>query len=324
VKPRILLLGTGGTIGTTAGHQGLHEVTRGVEDLIHIVPELGAHATLVGRDLWRLPSALMTPGHMRGLAAAVTSAPNEGFDGVVVTHGTDSLEETAYALALMVRPTVPVALTGGMRLPTTSGADGLGNLLGAVAFCSRRDAAALGPCVIIQDEVHLARFVTKVHTSRVAAFGSPGFGPVGAIAEFKVALNISSAPSEFLGLPETLDRQVELLWSSAGASGRLIAAAAEQADGIVIAAMGGGHLPEAMARAAGEAVKRGIPVILASRTGAGPVLAGSYAGTGSEAELYGMGLIPAGTLPPLKARLKLVVGLQLGRDPRSLFVPSES
>jgi L-asparaginase len=320
MKRRILLVGTGGTIGTARGRTGLNEVTQSVEAVVRDLTELSELVNVEVRDQWRLPSSSMTPSKMRELAEIIDSASRAGFQGVVVTHGTDTIEETAYALALMLGRNIPIALTGAMRPPTSAGAEGLGNLLGAFTFVASRQAAALGPCVVIQDEVHLARFVSKVHTSRLAAFASPGLGSIGEIAEGKLRLGIMDAPNDFLGLPKRLERRVELIWAVAGGDGRLIQAAAEAADGIVIAAMGGGHLPTPMAQAAGEAVKRGVPVVLASRTGSGAVLEGTYGGTGSESELYSMGLIPAGSLSPVKARLRLLVGLELGRDVRSLFV----
>jgi L-asparaginase len=302
------------------GHAGLNEVTQSVEDVVGNLTELEALVDVEVRDQWRLPSSSMTPSKMRELAEIIDSASEEGYQGVVVTHGTDTIEETAYALALMVGRKIPLALTGAMRPPASAGAEGLGNLLGAFTFVASSQAAALGPCVVIQDEVHLARFVSKVHTSRLAAFASPGLGPIGDIAEGKLKVRVMDAPDDFLGLPEQLECRVELIWAVAGGDGRLIEAATEAAAGIVIAAMGGGHLPAPMALAAGEAVKRGVPVVLASRTGSGAVLEGTYGGTGSESELYSMGLVAAGSLSPVKARLRLLVGLELGRDVGSLFV----
>ncbi|MGH7919755.1 MAG: asparaginase domain-containing protein [Candidatus Dormibacteraceae bacterium] len=140
---------------------------------------------------------------------------------------------------------------------------------------TRPEAAALGPLVVLQDEIHLARNVTKSHSVQVAAFSSPGRGPIGAVLEDRVTLFASTAPSDMLGLPARVARRVDLVWAAAGADGAQLAAVRD-AEGVVVAGTGGGHLPGTMLPALQGVLDAGVPVVLASRAGAGPVLRGTY------------------------------------------------
>jgi L-asparaginase len=313
--PRIALLAMGGTISAVAD---AHRNERGGGATA--LARLAGGGNIVPLDIARVPSRAMTPELMRQLAAAVRAAIGKGCDGVVVTHGTDTIEETAYALSLMVPREAPVVLTGAMRSPGAPGYDGEANLRAAVTAAADRRCAPLGPVVVVGDELHLARWVAKVHTTRPAAFASPGLGPVGNIVEGHVELSLEQAPSDLLGMPETLEGHVvELVWIAAGADGRLIDAAASYADGIVVAGTGGGHVPSPVATAIARAVDAGVAVVLASRAGAGPLLQETYAGEGSELHLQSLGAVPTGPLPPLKARLRLQVALALGRTVQEAF-----
>jgi L-asparaginase len=319
-RPRIALLATGGTISAVA------DAARGSGaglDAAAQAQRLGeaANAELRTLDVARIPSRAMTPQRMRELAARIAGELAAGAcDGVVVTHGTDTLEETAYALALMLERDVPVVLTGAMRLPGSPGFDGDANLRDALAAACDARVAALGPLVAFADELHLARWVAKVHTTRPSAFGSPGLGAVGAIVEGRVELSVTSVPSDHLGLPPTLDEQpVELVWIAAGSGERLVDAAAAHARGIVVAGTGGGHVPPPVAAAIERAVGAGVAVVVASRCGGGPMLSGTYDGPGGEQHLRELGAVSAGALAPLKARLRLQVGLALGLAPAAIF-----
>jgi L-asparaginase len=318
-SPRILLVATGGTIATAPSDAGLNEVRAGATELSRELAEV-VGADLATADIVRLPSPDVTPDHMRQVAEYIDGARATGCEGVIVTHGTDTIEETAYGLSLMLERRIPIALTGSMRLPDEPGADGGANLLAALRVALAREVATLGPLVVIQDEIHLARCVSKVHTSRVAAFASPGFGPVGSVIEGKVRLDIAELPfTDYVGRPHRLDAAVELLWMVTGPNPRMIEVAAGASDGLVVAGTGGGHVASALVEPLRRVIKEGLPVVLASRTGSGPILEESYGGAGSEAVLKEIGVIPAGRLSPLKARLRLMVALSLGLDPRSVF-----
>lgn len=313
---RIALLATGGTISAVADRRqdgaarNAAALASAIADDVEVWPV----------DVAFVPSRAITPELMRELAISVRWAVGHGCAGVVVTHGTDTLEETAYALSLMLAREVPVVLTGAMRLPGTAGYDGEANLEAAVAVAADERCAGLGPVAVLGDELHLARWVTKVHTTRPAAFASPGFGPVGSVAEGRVDLTIDHAPTDLLGMPDTLEvHTVELVWIAAGSDGRLVKAAAAYADGIVVAGTGGGHVPPPVAMAIRQATRAGVPVVVASRCGTGPLLRDVYTGEGSEQHLRSLGVVTAGPLAPLKARLRLQVALALGRSVRETF-----
>jgi L-asparaginase len=169
------------------------------------------------------------------------------------------------------------------------------------------------------DEIHLAKFVTKRHTMALNAFASPGLGPVGRIAEGAVMLDVTPSSSEYVGLPPRLPHRVELIWMCAGSDGLLLELAAPNADGIVIAAMGGGHVPPSIVETIQATIAAGTPVIVASRCGAGPMLRHTYDGPGSETDLRDAGAIFARDVAPLKARLRLMVALALGLAPETAF-----
>jgi L-asparaginase len=318
-RPRVLVVAAGGTISSRRDKSGLGVATLSANDVLAGVPEAYEVAEITAIDVGLNSSRAITPSDMCLLAHEIDAAVRAGCDGAVVTHGTDTLEETAYALALQLQVDVPVALTGAMRLSEEPGADGPANLLAALRVAVTPGVAELGPVVVIHDEVHLARFVAKSHTSRVAAFSSPGFGPVGYVGEGRVYLFARPLASDYLGLPEQLDGRVELIWVATGTDGLLVDAAASWAQGIVVAGTGGGHVPPAMVDSLRTAVEHGLPVILASRTGVGPLLEHTYGGIGSETHLLSLGVRQAGILAPLKARLRLLVALALGKSVDEVF-----
>lgn len=318
-RPRVLVAALGGTISAAPDAQGRNVPARNAADLVGAVPGAEGVAEVIAVDIGRTSSRAIGPADMCRLAHEIEIQVREGCDGVVVTHGTDTMEETAYALALMLDLSVPVVITGAMRLPHEAGADGPANLLAALQTSVTPEVASLGPVVVMHDEIHLARAAVKAHTSRVAAFSSPGFGPAGYVSEGRVYLNSLPVGSDYLGLPGELSTRVELIWVAAGADGLLVDAAASVAQGLVIAGTGGGHVPPPMADSLRAVVERGLPVVLASRTGSGPLLESTYGGAGSEIHLREIGVQPAGMISPLKARLRLMVGLALGKGVVEIF-----
>lgn len=318
-RPKILLVSLGGTISTSQDREGHAIPALGAADLLTTVPKVDELADVIPADVKLVPSRAMSPQDMCHLAHRVRASVEEGCEGVVITHGTDTMEETAYALALQLDEQVPVVLTGAMRPAHDTNADGPSNLDAALRVAATPEAALLGPVVVMHGEVHLARWVTKVHTSRVAAFASPYCGPVGYISEGKVYLHTYPSSPDYLGLPENIDQRVELLRVAAGVDGLLVEVSSSASDGLVIAGTGGGHVPPAMAEALRAALERGVQIVLASRCLSGPVLESTYGGVGSETHLLSLGLCSAGVLSPLKARLRLLVALALGRDAEEVF-----
>lgn len=317
---QISLLATGGTISTSPGHAGAVPAL-GSEDLLAGLGHLPG-VTVRPRDVSKVSSRAFSPLDMWDLAEAVRSEIRDGADGVVVTHGTDTIEETAYALALLVDSSVPVVLTGAMRQPRAAGSDGPANLLAAVVVAADKSLAAYGPVVVMHDEIHAARLATKLHSTRVGAFHSPAAGPIGVVVEGRVELFVGPAESSRLPVTAAPSVRVELIWAAAGADGFVVDAIADSVDGLVVAGTGGGHLPPAMAEAVVRLAQR-RPVVLASRcAGDGQILRQMYGGVGSETHLLSEGVVATGGLAPLKARLRLLFGLSAGQAVERLF-PAE-
>ncbi len=322
--PVIALIGTGGTISAVgdarkrSGPAGL-----GAEAIADTAGDLSGLATVLPIECGRVPGRAMNLANMREFARLVTRLGSEGeCDGIVLTHGTDTMEESVYALAAMVEMVVPVVVTGAMRLPAAPGHDGGANLRTALTAAADGRLTRLGPVVAFADEIHLARWVTKADTHRPAPFTSPGAGRAGIVVEDKVILDRTDDPDDYLGLPDpgAADRlRVRLLTAWAGLDGETIERVAQGADGLVIAGTGGGHTSPGAARALGRLCESGMPVVIASRCASGPVLRDTYGGEGSEVHLRELGVLPAGYLPALKARLRLHIALALGLPADTVF-----
>jgi L-asparaginase len=310
--PRIRVLSLGGTIAMTPSAEGGVTPQLTADDLVAAVPGLDEVAQVEPEAFRQLPGAHLGLPDLLALAAHVDELATAGVDGVVVTQGTDTIEETAFALDLLVSAAIPVVVTGAMRGPTLPGADGAANLLAAVRIAASPSAHGLGTLVTLDDTVHAARFVRKTHTSRPSAFTSAPAGPIGWVSEDRVRLPL--APRRRVQVPRfegaTLPR-VGLLTVALDDPHR--AAAHARDDGLVVEAMGAGHLPEATADAVVELAQR-VPVLLASRAGAGEVFRATYGFPGAEIGLLARGVRPAGFLDGLKARLLLTFALAAGWD----------
>jgi L-asparaginase len=321
--PMIGILFTGGTISMKLDPAtGAAVPALGADDILAQVPGLSNICDVESEDFSRLPGPHVTPEQMWRLArraAAWLERPDS--DGLVITHGTDTIEETAYALALMVPRGRPIVFTGAMRNPTLPGTDGPANLLSACLVAAGEEAAGLGPLIVLNDELHTARFAAKLHTTRVSTIGSPGAGPIGDIVERRVNLWFRPAYEDYLGLPDSIDgSRVELVRVAADPSEALLRAAAERAPhGIVVEGTGGGHLPPALLPALDDAIGAGIPVVVATRCASGANLEETYGMPGGETDLRRRGALPAGLLSGHKARLRLIVGRALGLGPDTLF-----
>jgi len=238
---------------------------------------------------------------------------------VVVTQGTDTIEETAFALDILVDSKRPVIVTGAMRNPTLPGADGPANMLASVLVASDPAASDIGAMVVMNDEIHAARFVRKTHTSNPATFRSDPVGPIGWVAEDTSRIVLRPTRKPRIGLNEgSTDNPVALMTLSLGDDGRLIeAAVAAGYLGIVVQAVGGGHASPSVADALGRAVGE-MPVVLCSRAGSGETLRRTYGFPGSETDLLGRGLIGSGFLDGPKARILLTLLLRSGARPQAI------
>lgn len=313
--PRLLVLSLGGTITMTGGGAGGIQPKLGAADLVAAVPALAGIAEIEARSPFRLGSSSLTIENVAGVAGAIRDGFAEGFDAAIVIQGTDTIEETAFALDLLIEDERPVVVIGAMRGAEAPGADGPANLYAAALLATDPQARGLGTLVVLNDEIHAARFVRKAHTALTSTFVSPFLGPLGLVAEGRARLLARIAPTSKLPVPvDAVLPPVALLKFAMGDDGRLVRALPGLGfKGAVLEGMGAGHVPGLIAGMVGELAGT-MPVVLASRTLGGPVFTRTYGYPGSEIDLLGRGLIPAGFLQGPKARLLLTFALALGFD----------
>lgn len=329
---RVMVLTLGGTIASlpsTSGAGGGAIPTLTGDDLLAMAPGLAQVADVTAHTIMQVPSCDIRPQDVRAVAetiAVATGAPaRDGteeapVDGVVVVQGTDTLEETAYLLDLLLDIEQPVVVTGAMRTPSTPGADGPANLIAAVQVAADPAARGLGALVVLSDEIHAAAHVAKTHSSATDAFTSPGFGPIGRVVEGRV--HIYARPvrqHEPVDVPpDATWPYVPILRVAQGTRPVEVDALAAIAEGLIVEATGGGHVPADLVPVL-EAVAHRIPVVLTSRTGAGGTLESTYGYPGSEMDLLGRGVVSSGPLDAVKARLwlgaRLAAGLPVASSP---------
>jgi L-asparaginase len=295
--PSVLMVFTGGTISMKIVPGRGAVPARSGREILDQVPQLGTLAQITCEDFDRLPGPHWSPERMWELARHLDARLAEGaFAGAVVTHGTYTLEETAYLLDLVLRTDRPVVVTGAMKTADEPEWDGPGNLIASVRAVIDWRERGIGVGVMMADTLHAARRVAKSHTESPGAFTSS-----------------DEASSVRERIPTTaIEPCVELIDAYAGADSRFLRhAVATGARGIVIAALGRGNVPPAMLVGVREAVAAGVTVVVASRCGRGRT-APRYGYEGGGVTLHDAGAIFAGELPPPKARIKLMVLLGAG------------
>jgi L-asparaginase len=314
MPPKLTLFTLGGTIASTAADptDGARVSLTG-DDLLRSVPEVRQLADIEVRAFRQVPSGDLRMANLVDLARAIEECFANGSDSVVVTQGTDTLEETSFALDLLVNDERPVVVTGAMRNPSLPGADGPANLLASVRVAAGGQTRGMGSVVVFNDEIHAARLVRKRHSTSTAAIGSPLSGPLGHVVEDVVRIFLKPPGRLTVRLPaKTPDVAVGMVSIGFDDDGRLLRhAAAAGYDGVVLAAFGGGHVPASVVPAL-ESLSRAIPVVLSSRALAGPTLRHTYSYAGGEIDLIRRGLIPSGALDAVHARILLQVLLMAG------------
>jgi L-asparaginase len=319
-KPRIVILATGGTIaGAGAGGYGYKAGSFKVEDLIKAVPDLDKLAVLSGEQVANIGSQDMNDAVWLKLAQRVNDVlRSPEVDGVVITHGTDTMEETAYFLNLVVKSEKPVVLVGSMRPATAISADGPANLYNAVATAADRRAHGRGVLVVINDKIQSARNVTKTNTTNIDTFESPNRGAAGLVNAGKIAWfeqpdKRHTSGTEFsIAGRQSLPR-VDIIYAHSNMSPDLIRAALKDgAKGIVVAGVGDGNMSKAALDVLAEAVKSGVVVVRSTRLGSGMVL------RNSEVDDDKLGFVASGELNPGKARVLLQLALTETKDPKAV------
>lgn len=320
-RPTVRVIGTGGSIAGIGPNRldyilypelGQHLT---IAQSLERIPEVDEVARVRSEDLVSVGSTAIGPGEWLRLSQRINQVFREEADvaGVVVTHGTATLEETAYFLHLTVKSARPVVVTGAMRPPTALGTDADLNLLDAVRIAACPEAGGMGVLTVLNNEIHCARDVSKANTFRVETFRPNELGFLGyADSDGKVVFYRASLRKHTTATPfdvtgrNTLPR-VDIVYAYAGADGLLVEAVRSNgSDGMVLAGFGGGSFPPAFIAAAAEAVRDGIPVVLASRSTAGRVVM-----TPRKEE---QGFIVSDNLMPPKARLLLMLALTVTRD----------
>jgi L-asparaginase len=315
--PKIAVLALGGTIASRKGPDGMASPKLSAQELIADLPELAEVATVTAVSVAKLASFEIALPDIVSLARRLARMAGE-MDGLVVTQGTDTLEESAFVLDILWTPSTPIVVTGALRHLDAPGSDGPANLLAAVRVAASASARGLGSVVVMNDEVHMARFVQKAHTFSPSAFRSRVTGPIGWIVEGRVRIAARPAVRNVLALdavgnPEAA--RVALVTTSMGDEGGLLDGIVQTGyTGLVVEGMGGGHVRQEFRNRAVKLAKA-MPVVLASRTGAGEGLRETYGGfPGSEVDLLEHGFIWAGALDGLKAHLLLTLLLCGGAD----------
>jgi L-asparaginase len=316
---RIAVISMGGTIAMAPSVSGGIVPSLGADDLVASVPGLAdLDVKITTESLRALPSPSLGFSDLVALSERVQHEIATNARGVVITHGTDTIEETAFFLDLTVPADAPVVVTGAMRHPHSAGPDGPANLYASIRVADSQAARGLGTLVVMSDEVHGARFVRKNHTSSTGAFVSPGFGPVGLVVEGDPRIRgVARTGLTLVADPRVADVRVGLITVAMGDDGALLRRAGDLFDGLVIAGLGAGHVPAAMVPVVAEQAAR-IPVILSTRTGAGSVLRQTYGYPGSERDLLDRGLIQSGFLDPAKSRVLLTLLLANEADPHEI------
>lgn len=313
-RPKIAIFSTGGTIASVRGDQAAASPKLTAEQLVSSVPQLAQVADIEMVRFRQVASSDLTVADIIALAEAIGDAVDGGVSGAVVTQGTNTLEETSFILDLLWDREEPVVLTGAMRNPDLAGADGPANLLASAAVAASPVARGFGALVVFNDEIHLPLFVRKTHTTSPATFRSPQAGPIGWIMENRVRLALRPVVRHHISLPRAPEDvpSVALIKVTLGDDGRLLSAIGMLGyRGLIVEATGGGHVPKAYVDPL-TALAAIIPVVLASRSGAGEILRSTYGFPGSETDLLKRGLIHGGILDGPKARLLLTLLLVAG------------
>ena len=313
MKPRVAIFFTGGTISMSIDPTmgGASPALSG-EEIVAQVIGLKEIADFEIINFARLPGPHVTPAIMLELSHAVRLVlQRDDIDGVVITHGTDTLDETAYFLDLILQSVKPVVFVGAMRNSSELSWDGPANLIAAVRVATTVEARGLGVLVAMSEEIIAAREVIKTHTESVDTFQSRDYGPIGLIDKDRIIVARRTTDQEYIQT-DNIELAVETIKMVSGGDGKFIDyAVAQGVRGLVLEAFGRGNVPPGYMGAIDRAAKTGIPIVLTSRCSRGRTL-DAYAYEGAGKTLTKLGVILGGVLPSHKARIKLILALGAG------------
>ena len=305
---KILVLHTGGTISMQADDSGA-VVTSQDNPMNHVSNPLeGVEVHTL--DFFNLPSPHIKPKHMLALYQKIKEEADH-YDGFVITHGTDTLEETAYFLDTMEVPHKPIVLTGAMRSSNELGSDGVYNYLSALRVASDDKAADKGVLVVMNDEIHAAKYVTKTHTTNVSTFQTPTHGPLGLIMKHEILYFKTAEPRVRFDL-DKIQGLVPIIPVYAGMTEELLdLLPVDQLDGLIIQAFGAGNVPKEISQKLNALIQEGLPIALVSRCFNG-IAEPVYAYEGGGVCLQNAGVFFVKELNAQKARLKLLIAINAG------------
>ena len=305
---KILVLHTGGTISMQADASGA-VVTSQDNPMNHVSNPLEG-VEVHALDFFNLPSPHIKPKHMLALYQKIKEETDH-YDGFVITHGTDTLEETAYFLDTMEVPHKPIVLTGAMRSSNELGSDGVYNYLSALRVASDDKAADKGVLVVMNDEIHAAKYVTKTHTTNVSTFQTPTHGPLGLIMKHEILYFKTAEPRVRFDL-DRIQGLVPIIPVYAGMTEELLdLLPVDQLDGLIIQAFGAGNVPKETSQKLNALIQEGLPIALVSRCFNG-VAEPVYAYEGGGVCLQKAGVFFVKELNAQKARLKLLIAINAG------------
>lgn len=312
---QILVLHTGGTISMQSDASG-----KVSPNLINPMTQVGLdleNIQLTVIDFLNLPSPHIVPKHMLQIYHKIKETAID-YDGIVITHGTDTLEETAYFLDTMEIPDIPIVITGAMRSANEVGSDGIYNYLTALRVASHDKSKGKGVLVVMNDEIHAAKYVTKTHTTNISTFQTPTHGPLGIVMKDDLLFFKTAEPRVRFDL-QSITGTVPIVKAYAGmGDGSILSLLSpDNIQGLVIEALGAGNIPPLATPEVEKLIAYGIPVVLVSRCFNG-IAEPVYAYQGGGAMLHDSGVMFVKELNAPKARLKLLIALNAGLKGQAL------
>ncbi|WP_026476097.1 asparaginase [Alkaliphilus transvaalensis] len=314
-KPKVAVIFTGGTISMSVDPRiGAAIPSLSSQEILSLVTNIDKYAEIETLNFSKLPGPQIDINMMMDLRKLVVDTLNrDDITGVIITHGTDTLEETAYLLDLSIDSPKPIVVVGAMRNSSELGYDGPSNLAAAVCTAISPEAINKGVLVVMNNEVNAASEVTKANTLSLDTFKSLEYGPLGIVDNDEVILHRDIVNRQHI-LTDSIVPEVDLIKSAAGMDSRLINYCVDSGSkGIVIEAMGRGNVPPTMLEGIQYAIKQQVAVVMVSRCPTGRVL-DSYGYEGGGRHLRNLGVILGGDLPGQKARIKLMLALSVTKN----------